>query len=868
LFSNLHQPFPLRPFGLSCGDHRICNLTADVLPLATTPHYGQVDRMEFPVFSTTLRLAATTLFAAIAATLSFIYIPSPSRAWTLAAVLAGVLFSVVQLWRRFLPRSARPVQASTQVPPPDGPADAPPGQRPYIPPFELPPIPLLVGRDAEIEDIVNVLKRDPTTGVRVIALIGAPGVGKTALAIAAAHAASAHFPGGILYAELQGLGSTHDAVSTLLGSFVNSLQGENENIPETLDARRSTYRQLTAPDTRSAAVLIILDGVENADLARQLLPASPRSAVILTATARPDLDGVEEQLVKPLTLGDATRLFRELVALPVAPTPAEERAAAAIVSRTAGYPLALQLTAAALAGRRNWSLGRIARMLNQSPTDPTQDPRHRALDLSFVLLASDEQVALKLLGLLSSPVFSPWVLVALWPMAGPTPIEDATALRICERLANVRLLEQLADDATGVVAFRILEHVRDYALALWTPDEQPDVRDAAREHIRAARSDRRGRSPLSLLREHVYRDLDQGDLTGSLNQARNALSLARELVQNGQILESSGEDLAEGERLALAALAEVLAELGGVKDAEEIAAQAVIGGYPSAEARALRCRGRLSWRQRRLTESIACLAQAREAARTVGDGAEEIRILRELAIAHALHGNLVVARTLLDDINQFAAPESIHNGLSASVEWARSVVELEAYDAGESEDLDRLADIINAAIEAASQQRLWRAWARLQLARVERRRQRHAQARVHALATLDEFVAMRHRYGAATCRWETGRSFLDQHRHSDALPMLEEAREIFSTCGDRWVEACVAVDLARALRLHGRLNEADRELADAAQLYQSLGPAPTGKEPTRALAALLREVVTHKDASRNRAVSRDLQTADAVSSAW
>src|SRR5262249_17856800 len=112
--------------------------------------------------------------------------------------------------------------------------------------------------------------------------------------------------------------------------------------------------------------------------------------------------------------------------------------------------------------------------------------------------------------------------------------------------------------------------------------------------------------------------------------------------------------------------------------------------------------------------------------------------------------------------------------------------------------------------------------------------------------------------------WEAGRSYLDQQRHIDALPMLEEAREIFSTCGDRWVEASVAVDLARALHRHGRLTEADRELAAATHLYQWSRSAPGDPEPLRAYRALQREITAQLEAGRPRVPSAALRWAAAA----
>src|SRR5439155_10816917 len=94
----------------------------------------------------------------------------------------------------------------------------------------------------------------------------------------------------------------------------------------------------------------------------------------------------------------------------------------------------------------------------------------------------------------------------------------------------------------------------------------------------------------------------------------------------------------EVEGLALAALAEVLAELGGVDDAMEIAQRARETASPPALPRALRCLGKLQRRQRRLDEAHKTLLDALDAARQVEDCAEQARVLRELAVVRAGRG--------------------------------------------------------------------------------------------------------------------------------------------------------------------------------------------------------------------------------------
>ena len=62
------------------------------------------------------------------------------------------------------------------------------------------------GRAAEQAAILDVLRAAGAHRVEppVVLVHGQPGVGKTALALRIAHAVTAHFPGGALYADLRG----------------------------------------------------------------------------------------------------------------------------------------------------------------------------------------------------------------------------------------------------------------------------------------------------------------------------------------------------------------------------------------------------------------------------------------------------------------------------------------------------------------------------------------------------------------------------------------------------------------------------------------------------------------------------------------
>ncbi len=794
-----------------------------------------------------LRAVGAIMFIAVVTAASIVFFTAGNTISTAVVVSLSALLTALQLWRLYaLFRLLRPGRRAPADSLPTDVADDRPTttRRTYIIPFELPPVPELVGRDDEIAMIRTRFEAPPGPGPRIIALYGDPGVGKTALAIRSAYAAADLFPDGVLFADLWG--HTHSAKAThvVLRGFVDALLAAGEQRPSELSALRKMYRKLTDIDERGARVLVVLDGVESEALVDELMPTSPTCAVLMTSRRRPDLAAADVIELRPLASDDAMKLFKQLVTVPTAGQRETEeilrRAAEEMVRRAAGYPLALQLTAAALANGKNWPAGVIAETMLSQPADPSKDPRHQALDLSFALLADDEQRALRALGLLEQPVFQPWMLVALLDGPDAARIDEQTAWRLCDRLVNARLLEHATDDPTGIAEFRVLDHVHDYAEALWPAADLRAHRAAAHRRLDDAREARSLQPLLDRLNTDVYATLERGKLTHALSRARDTLALARERVHGGP--DRPDDEAEAGERLVLAALAEVLAEVGSIDDAREMSQLALVGHHPAASARALRCQGRLLWRQRRLDEAVQALSRARSVADELRDHGEEIRIVRELAVARALRGDIGDAIRLLDDV-----PETgiVHSGLEASIAWARSVVLVEAYDGDNHRirALDLAQDAADRASTAAKaeDQRLWQAWAGLQQARVARRRPQLPQAREHARAALDLFIAMRHRYGAASCRREIGRIYLEENRFRDALPVLEEARETLATLDDRWVAASVALDLARARRLHGHLVEAERELTTAHRIYESLDITWSGAEPARAAKALEHE---------------------------
>ncbi len=284
---------------------------------------------------------------------------------------------LVDFHRHVLARNPAPIRR--RVPP--RPAETAPAQLPAAPGR-------LVGRHSELatlDDAVDWHTR--------IAMTGAAGVGKTALALAWAQRIRHRYPDGQLYADLAGFGTGPAAdPQNVLTAFLQALAGSDVPVPAAPTARAGLFRTLIA-DRR---VLIVLDNAADVEQVRPLLPGGP--AAITLIISRRSLVGLVMDGAVPLevcspSIWDATDMLLDRIGPDR--VAAEPDAAAEIVRRCDCVPLAIAALGARIATHPEFRLRDVAAEL-QSPDAPLggppspdlPDPR-TALSWSYRLLSPD-----------------------------------------------------------------------------------------------------------------------------------------------------------------------------------------------------------------------------------------------------------------------------------------------------------------------------------------------------------------------------------------------------------------------------------------------------------------------------------------------
>ena len=133
------------------------------------------------------------------------------------------------------------------------------------------PVTEFTGREAELAEVTGLLS--PAAGAVVVSAVGGLAeVGKTALAIQAAHAArsAGWFGGGVLFLDLHGYDETAVQPAQALDALLRALGIPDKHIPPGAEERAGLYRSALAHITDP--VLVVADNASAEAQVRPLLP--------------------------------------------------------------------------------------------------------------------------------------------------------------------------------------------------------------------------------------------------------------------------------------------------------------------------------------------------------------------------------------------------------------------------------------------------------------------------------------------------------------------------------------------------------------------------------------------------------------------
>ena len=673
--------------------------------------------------------------------------------------------------------------------------------------------------------------------VNVQAIGGMAGVGKTALAVHAAHQLAPGFPDGQVFLRLDAHTPGRQPVKPVdaLASLLQTAGVDTRQVPPGLEARATLWRHWVA----GKRLLLLLDDAVDSEQVRPLLPGTAGCLVLITS--RRNLTALEDAHAIGLDVLSGPDAARLLIRLADRPGLDPADPAVAEIVRLAGYlPLAVGMLARRLHHSPAWSPADLAADLAQARDrlEKLQSERMSvaaAFDLSYQDLTQRQQRFFRRLGLHPGADTDAWAAAAL----------DDIGLAAARRQLQALYDQNMIGEATRG-RYRFHDLIRERARALADQDPAAE-RAAALGRLLGYYQAAAARAESRLARQTRPQPDDAGSPAApppglpGLPGRDEALAWAR--AERANLLACLDHAAAGGEHARVVALTAALAAL-------------------------LRLDG--PW-----AEAIGSHAAAAESARHLGDRLGQANALDDLGTAQQLTGDyrgaiqtheaaLALYRDLRHRLGQANALSHLGYAWSVTDEYPRAALALhEALDIyrdlgdrlGPADALNHLAAVLRLTGDFPGAAKMLEE--SLGLCRESGNRQGEGNALVYlgavrlrtgdyrlAAQALDQALViyrqLGHRLGQANALSYLGAAAQQVGDYPAAARAQQEALDIYSDLGHRLGEANALGDLGIVHRLTGHHAEAARAQQEALGIYRELGDQMGQANALNELGTLLR----------------------------
>ncbi|MFJ9248324.1 tetratricopeptide repeat protein [Streptomyces sp. NPDC101776] len=323
------------------------------------------------------------------------------------------------------------------------------------------------------------------------------GIGKTALAVEAAHQARARgwFPGGTLFVDLRGYDDDPVTADQAVLALLDALGVRGQDLPPTAERQYDAYRALLAE--RLERMLLILDNASDPSQYMPLLPGTDHHQVVITSRDRPNALPVRlidlEALVPEESVALVTRALHDTDERDERPGQ-EPDALRELVDVCGHLPLALQIAAGMLRMRRHRDIASLVTEIKEAgdPTvaldkgSPGTDMYGRSLVLRPVLETSYRRLPPDQARLLRLLCLAPGAETGAEAIAALVDLELEPALRQLEELAATHLVTPVrcVDGTAPAMRWRVHDLVRAFGAGVVAGQaEFREEGEAARERV-------------------------------------------------------------------------------------------------------------------------------------------------------------------------------------------------------------------------------------------------------------------------------------------------------------------------------------------------------------------------------------------------